>query len=311
MASAPEPSREIPITLAASLKSWYVNFTPIHLKVSNTIHRWRIGSQSSSESEERILRRLPYYAVDDHPSGVVARSSQVPIANSQFINTVTFTPSKPPSETPPVVVLHGYGAGLAFFYRNFPALGAWAASRRTPVYAIDWLGMGRSSRPPFKIRAAREDTAARVHEAESFFIDSFEEWRQKVGLERMTLVGHSLGGYLSVAYALRYPHRVGRIVLLSPAGVPSDPENSEAPARELDPSPHETPGDANANAPLGGSRNRAKRIHSEQARKKERQSRTRRLFTYLWEEGWSPFQVVRSSSIFAPLLVGKVGPSVS
>jgi cardiolipin-specific phospholipase len=39
----------------------------------------------------------------------------------------------------------------------------------------------------------------------------------------MTLIGHSLGGYLSTAYALRYPSRVDRLVLLSPAGIPENP----------------------------------------------------------------------------------------
>jgi cardiolipin-specific phospholipase len=202
-------------------------------------------------------------------------------------------------------LLHGYGAGLGFFYRNFPALGSWAASRRTPVYALDWLGMGRSSRPPFRIHAKREDTAGRVHEAESFFIDALEEWRQEMRMEKMTLIGHSLGGYLSVAYALRFPNRVGKIILLSPAGVPSDPNTSEAPARELDPTPTEPTGSGKSTA-LGGSKERASSIHSEQAKQKRQESRSRRLFTYLWEEGWSPFQVVRSSLMFAPLLVGKV-----
>jgi hypothetical protein len=29
-------------------------------------------------------------------------------------------------------------------------------------------------------------------------------------------------------------------------------------------------------------------------------------FTYLWEEGWSPFQVVRSTGMWAPMIVAKV-----
>ncbi len=51
------------------------------------------------------------------------------------------------------------------------------------------------------VKAPRKDVAARVTEAEAFFIDSLEDWRQKMGLDKMTLVGHSLGAYFSIAYA--------------------------------------------------------------------------------------------------------------
>ena len=40
----------------------------------------------------------------------------------------------------------------------------------------------------------------------------------------MVLVGHSLGAYLASAYAVRYPHRVSGLIMVSPAGVPHGPE---------------------------------------------------------------------------------------
>jgi len=98
--------------------------------------------------------------------------------------------------------------------QNFLPLANWAGRRGTSVYALDWLGMGRSARVPFTIKASRKDTAARVAEAEAFFVDSLEEWRQKMGLKSMTLVGHSLGAYFSVVYALKFPDRVNKLILL-------------------------------------------------------------------------------------------------
>ncbi|CAO1639057.1 unnamed protein product [Sympodiomycopsis kandeliae] len=121
-----------------------------------------------------------------------------------------------------VVLLHGYGAGTGFYFQNIAALAARPNSR---LYALDWLGMGRSSRPPFSIPSeSLKDDVERVTKAESFFIDSLEEWRKKAGIEKMKLVAHSLGAYLSVAYTIKHPERVSRLVLVSPAGVGASPE---------------------------------------------------------------------------------------
>ncbi|KZP24586.1 alpha beta-hydrolase [Athelia psychrophila] len=291
------PARDIPASFTASVRSW-----------------WSVGEKGGTAAEARLLRRLPFFRPSpdspiDASQAVTASSAQVPLANPKhFINTLSILPTTPaPNAPPPTVVLHGYGAGLGFFFQNFPVLAAWAGRRGTPVYALDWLGMGRSARPPFAVHAKRADTAARVAEAEAFFIDSLEEWRAKMGLEVMTLVGHSLGAYLGVAYALKFPERVHKLVLLSPAGVPRDPHSTSDPARELTESQDDV-----VEAPSSGdeavqpaTKGKVGAIHAEQAREKRQESKTRKLLMYLWEEGWSPFQVVRNTMFYGPLIVGK------
>lgn len=201
-----------------------------------------------------------------------------------------------------------YGAGLGFYLQNFETMAQWAGRRASSVYALDWLGMGRSARPPFTIQSKRTDIPARVHEAEAFFIDSLEDWRKIMGLEKMTLIGHSIGGYLSVAYALKYPERVNRLVLLSPAGVPQGPDTTN-PEREFD-DEEEPSGDTHApsaqatHAEVEKLRSAQKQETPKQAQKRT-ESRGRRIFSYLWEEGYSPFALARASSFWAPMLIGK------
>jgi pimeloyl-ACP methyl ester carboxylesterase len=121
------------------------------------------------------------------------------------------------AEEPPLVLLHGWGGAAGMWMRNLPELAA-AGNRR--VIAIDMLGCGRSSRPVF--------TQNGVHETEEWWIESVEKWRHAMQIDRMQLCGHSLGGYIAAGYGLKYPARLERLILASPAGVPEpDPVEQE------------------------------------------------------------------------------------
>src|ERR1700752_3131718 len=60
----------------------------------------------------------------------------------------------------------------------------------TKIYALDLLGMGNSSRPRFRVRS--KDPMAKIDEAEAFFIDALEEWRQIKKLDKFMLMVFSL-----------------------------------------------------------------------------------------------------------------------
>jgi pimeloyl-ACP methyl ester carboxylesterase len=104
---------------------------------------------------------------------------------------------------PPLVLLHGFGAGLAFWASNLKEL-----AEHHKVYAMDLPGFGRSSRMPFKEGSAED--------AEEYFIKSIEQWRREMQLETFSLLGHSFGGYLASAYALRYPQNIEHLILADP-----------------------------------------------------------------------------------------------
>ncbi|KAG5678629.1 hypothetical protein PVAND_008285 [Polypedilum vanderplanki] len=104
----------------------------------------------------------------------------------------------------PIVLLHGYVSSLAFWMLNFDSF---ATDR--PVYAVDLLGFGRSSRPNFS-----NDPI----EIEEQYVMFLEKWREIMKLEKMILLGHSFGGWIASLYALRYPERVQHLILADPWG---------------------------------------------------------------------------------------------
>jgi len=136
----------------------------------------------------------------------------VPGSSGDWIHTVVVEGEGTDETVDPVVIMHGYANGIGYLFPNLLPL---ASLTRRKVFGIDMLGFGLSSRPEYlKI------TERTVESGEEFFVESLEEWRKAQDIDKMVLCGHSLGGYLSVAYTEKYPHRVSKLVLLSPVGVP-------------------------------------------------------------------------------------------
>jgi len=104
-----------------------------------------------------------------------------------------------------VVLLHGGGPGASSwsnFGRNLPVF-----AKRFRALMMDLPGYGRTAARPatghfFTIAA---DTLARL-------LDS-------LAIEKVHLIGNSLGGGASLRFALNYPDRAGRLVLMGPGGL--------------------------------------------------------------------------------------------
>lgn len=105
-----------------------------------------------------------------------------------------------------VVLLHGSGPGVSSwsnFGRNLPVL-----AERFHVIALDQPGFGRSDKPT-------EHPQYFVHSARAL-----AEFLDALGIEgRVHLVGNSLGGGTAVRFALDFPGRAGRLVLMGPGGL--------------------------------------------------------------------------------------------
>ncbi|HGA2316914.1 TPA: alpha/beta fold hydrolase [Pseudomonas putida] len=100
-----------------------------------------------------------------------------------------------------VVMLHGSGpgaSGWANFNRNLEPL--LAAGYR--VVLLDCPGWSKSD--PIVCRGSRSDLNA----------TALKGLLDVLGLERVHILGNSMGGHSAVAFALSYPQRVGKLVLM-------------------------------------------------------------------------------------------------
>lgn len=103
----------------------------------------------------------------------------------------------------PLLLLHGGGADSALL--------SWGAiapelAQSYRVILPNWPGYGGSEPRGDTLRS--EDLP-----------DIVEELRRWIGVERIRLVGISLGGLASVGYALKYPHRAERVAVFGCGGV--------------------------------------------------------------------------------------------
>ena len=103
---------------------------------------------------------------------------------------------------PPLVLLHGAGSNSISWIRD---VAEW--SKHFRVYAVDVIGepgLSAPSRPPLTS-------------------DAYARWLGDVfcalSIDRASLVGISLGGWMALEFATRSPSRISKLVLLCPGGV--------------------------------------------------------------------------------------------
>ncbi len=110
----------------------------------------------------------------------------------------------------PVVFLHGGPGGAVVSFKPITDVISSLSEDGYDVYFYDQIGGGLSGR----LRNIRDYTLSRQ-------IADLENIRQKIGMEKMILIGESFGGVLAAHYTAHYPENIEKIVLISPGEIAS------------------------------------------------------------------------------------------
>lgn len=150
-----------------------------------------------------LLAPIPAYALDAVPARFApAQHVEVDAARIHY----TRTSAAPEALT--LVLLHGFGASLESWHDLHPLLAA-----KFPVVRLDLLGHGFSDKP------ANGDYTPQGH---ARYVTGA---LAKLGLQRVVLVGHSMGGSVALlmqmeAQSKPKPFDIAGMVLISSAGYP-------------------------------------------------------------------------------------------
>jgi pimeloyl-ACP methyl ester carboxylesterase len=131
-----------------------------------------------------------------------AAFAQVPQDKSVtvFGAKINYVEAGDPSK-PTVILLHGLGGSTQNWQLTTPAL-----AQNYHVFVPDQVGFGKSDKPLLKYRVAT-------------YVDFLDKFMSELKIEKASLVGNSMGGWVAAWMAIRYPNRVEKLVLADAAGI--------------------------------------------------------------------------------------------
>ncbi|MFA6597075.1 MAG: alpha/beta hydrolase [Ignavibacteriaceae bacterium] len=99
-----------------------------------------------------------------------------------------------------IVLVHGLASNAGFWRYNIAEL-----AKHYRVIAVDLPGYGKSQKDYYLYNM-------------SFFADQIKRLVDELKIDKFIYVGHSMGGQVGINFALRFPERLEKLILASPAG---------------------------------------------------------------------------------------------
>lgn len=128
-------------------------------------------------------------------AAAASASKEVEIYGQRIVYQEAGTPGNPK-----VILLHGLGGDMSNWAMTVPALAA-----KYHVFVPDQVGFGKSDKPVMNYRVAT-------------LVEFLNVFCKKLGIEKASLVGNSLGGWTAAAFTIAYPEKVDNLVLVDAAG---------------------------------------------------------------------------------------------
>src|SRR5215217_2781368 len=101
---------------------------------------------------------------------------------------------------PNLILLHGLGGSSQAWQFNIGPL-----AEKFHVFVPDQIGFGKSDKPLVNYRIRT-------------YVDFLDQFCKQLKIDRATLVGNSMGGWIAAIFAATYPDRVDKLVLADAAG---------------------------------------------------------------------------------------------
>ena len=120
-----------------------------------------------------------------------------------------------------IVFVHGLGGSLTTWALNLPAF-----AQQFRICALDLAGAGSSDKPTM------DYSVPSLADFLACFLDTLGS-----GWQRVSIVGHSLGGTVALAFAEHYPQRIEQLVLVDSAGLGPEIDNTVLNLVRTEPTP--------------------------------------------------------------------------
>ena len=129
-----------------------------------------------------------------------AQQPQPPAANKEVVVFGQKIHYLEAGSGPTVILLHGLGGSTQNWNYTIGPL-----AQQFHVVVPDQIGFGKSDKPVINYRVRT-------------YVDFLDQFCKQLKIERATLVGNSMGGWIAAAFAIAFPERVERLVLADATG---------------------------------------------------------------------------------------------